>query len=278
MGEYASLIGDDVLRHRTRVAEHTARIESELASKVKSEFISNMSHELRTPLNTVIGFSKLLSEHDRRKLPDYDIVQYALLIHDAAEHLLSAINDILDMSKIHSGEYTLDAHEVDLGEVLGACLASARLASEEAGVAISEHFDLDLPPVRGDGPKLKQAFSNLISNAIKFTRHGGNVTVEARRHEDTVAVAVRDTGIGMTAEEIRIALTPFAQVDGGKSRWREGTGLGLPIAKSLVELHGGTLAIKSVKGKGTEAIVTLPSHQLTIPHGRDALFGCGLDA
>ena len=109
ISEYASLLGDAVLRHRTRVAEHSARIESELASKVKSEFIANMSHELRTPLNTVIGFSKLLSEHDRRNIKVDDIVLYANLIHDSAGHLLAVINDILDISKIQSGKYTLDA-------------------------------------------------------------------------------------------------------------------------------------------------------------------------
>src|ERR1700752_4007487 len=108
MNEYASLLGDAVLRHRTRVAEHSARIEAELASKVKSEFIANMSHELRTPLNTVIGFSKLLSEHDQRHLKDEDVVQYASLIHDSAGQLLAIINDILDISKIQSGKYTLD--------------------------------------------------------------------------------------------------------------------------------------------------------------------------
>ncbi|MBX9926071.1 MAG: sensor histidine kinase, partial [Hyphomicrobiaceae bacterium] len=126
INDYASLLGEAVLRHRTRTAEHAARIEAELASRVKSEFIANMSHELRTPLNTVIGFSKLISEQERRKLPDAEIVEYANLIRDAAGHLLAVINDILDISKIQSGKFTLEKRDVQLDEILTACLASFR--------------------------------------------------------------------------------------------------------------------------------------------------------
>ncbi len=280
MQEYSALVGDAVLRQRTRAAEHRARIEIDLANKVKSEFVSNMSHELRTPLNTVIGFSKLLAGHARQRLPDADVVQYATLIHDAAEHLLSVINDILDISKMQAGKYTLNAQEISVDEVLHACLAQSRQMASDAGINVRERLSYNLPPVRGDGAKLKQAFSNLVSNAIKFTPKGGEVVVNALEHGNGgVLVSVRDTGIGMTEEEVRIALTPFGQVDGARTRWREGAGLGLPIAKALVELHGGELMITSIKGQGTDATVILPPRQrASLAEVRDAMFGHGLGA
>lgn len=275
MGEYGSLLGDAVLRHRTREAEHTARIESELANRVKSEFIANMSHELRTPLNTIIGFSKILAEHDRRRLPDDEIVEYAQLINDSAGHLLSVINDILDISKIQSGKYTIDARETNVDELLSYCLASFRKQAFDAGVEIRENLPPTLPPVRGDVVKLRQAITNIISNAVKFTPQGGVVQVEAVATTDGgVVINIHDTGVGMTEDEIAIAMTPFGQVDGSRTRWREGTGLGLPIARALIDLHGGRIDIQSRKGEGTTVSVMLPSrHTVTASKGRDMVFG-----
>ena len=263
MGEYALRLGEAVLRNRTREAEQLASVEVQLANKVKSEFIANMSHELRTPLNTIMGFSKLLGEHGRRQLTDQDIIDYARLIHDAAGHLLSVINDILDISKIQSGKYALDAREISLEEVLRACLASYKAVAETAGLSLDYRQVDGLAAVRGDAQRLKQAFDNLIGNAVRFTRPGGSIWVEARRLPDGGGeVRIRDTGVGMEAEEIRLALTPFGQVDGSRSRWREGTGLGLPIASALIELHAGELRIESRKHHGTEVIVTLPPPQV----------------
>src|SRR5882757_3985204 len=150
MAEYSSLLADSVLRHKAWLAEHTAQIEMQLASKIKSEFIANMSHELRTPLNTVIGFAKLLGEHQRRQLNDAEIVEYADLIRDAATHLLAVINDILDMSKMQSGKYTLDAREVDLDEILQVALASFKTAALDVGITLESQLNPHLPTVRGD--------------------------------------------------------------------------------------------------------------------------------
>ena len=259
MAEYSVLLGEAVLRRRASVAEQSARIEAELASKVKSEFIANMSHELRTPLNTVMGFSKLLTQHPGRRIADKDISEYATLIYDAASHLLSVINDILDISKIQSGKYTLDSREVNIEEVVQAAVGAFRASAEESDVTLHYQVAFDLPTTRGDSAKLKQIVGNILSNAIKFTPSGGKVSVEAlRTKEGGVAIFIRDTGVGMDSSEIAIALTPFGQVDGGRARWREGSGLGLSIAKALIELHAGQLDIRSAKGAGTEVSIILP--------------------
>ena len=260
MGEYSVRLGEALLRVRTREAEQTARLEGEIAKRVKSEFISNMSHELRTPLNTVIGFSKLLAEHERRQLKSADITEYGRLIQDSAAHLLSLINDILDISKLQSGRYFLDSQEIEIEDIIPAALATQSKAAAAAGVTLMHEIAPDLPVLLGDGTKLMQALANIISNAVKFTKSGGHVAVVAEPADDgSIEIAVRDTGIGMDEDELQVAIAPFGQVDGGRTRWREGAGLGLPIAKALIELHGGTIQIASAKGIGTEVVVRLPS-------------------
>jgi two-component system, cell cycle sensor histidine kinase PleC len=260
MGTYAVALTEAVLRRRTREAERTAKIESQLANKIKSEFISNMSHELRTPLNSVLGFSKLLSEHENRKLTDEDIVEYASLVQDAASHLLTVINNILDISKLHSGSFILDPSDVHIGDALDDCLMHFSRHVGETGLNVVCEVAQDLPVIPGDEQKIRQIFTNLVGNAVKFTPTGGTIRIEASADAGgDIVVSISDTGVGMSAEEIRVALAPFGQVDASRSRWREGSGLGLPIARALIELHGGSIDINSTKGQGTEVTVRLPT-------------------
>ncbi len=272
LSEYSNLLGDAILRHRAKIAEKSARVEAELANKLKSEFIANMSHELRTPLNTIIGFSRLIGEHDKRQLSKESISEYSGLIQEAAKHLLAIINDILEISKIQAGKFTLDMQELHADEVLTSCLSFFKVTALDAKVTLIQDISHDLPQIKGDAVKLKQIVMNLLSNAIKFTPEGGRVTLRAVSDADgQVRISVRDTGVGMNEDEILIAMLPFGQVDGGRSRMREGTGLGLPIAKALVELHGGSLSIKSVKGEGTEVALLLPPSASVTPSVRTIL-------
>lgn len=259
--QYCATLGDAVLRHRTSVAEQSARIEAELANRVKSQFIANMSHELRTPLNAIIGFSKLIAEQGPQPLGTQETAEYANLIRDAAQHLLGVINGILDISKIQSGKFVLDMREVALDELMQAVIASFKLMARDGDIRLTLEADDPLPLIGGDAVKLRQVFTNLISNALKFTPAGGEVRVDLTAEPDgSVRAVVKDSGIGMTPDEIRVALTPFGQVDSGRTRWREGTGLGLPIAKSLVQLHGGKFRLESDKGVGTRIIMDFPPH------------------
>ena len=273
MSEYAALVGDAVLRQRARVAEQEARFQAELVNKIRSEFLANMSHELRTPLNTVMGFSKMIASHGERPLKDNEVVEYASIIHDAAGHLLKVINDILDISKLQSGRYVLDQSVVETDEVLRTSVLHFRPQAEQAGVTLKEDIAANLMTISGDAAKLTQVFNNVLSNAIKFTPRGGEVILSAiNASPDHVAISISDTGIGMSPDDIDIALTPFGQVDGSRTRWREGTGLGLPIANALVHMHDGVMTIQSNPGSGTDVRIQLPSSTfVSLAQAREAL-------
>jgi PAS domain S-box-containing protein len=242
-----------------------AKEAAEAASLAKSQFLANMSHELRTPLNAILGFSETLKLGMVGPLQPKQ-AEYIGLVHDSGQHLLHVISDILDLARVDAGKFELhEESAVDLHRAVGTCLALVKARADEGSVSLSTEIDDALPPVVVDSTRLQQILLNLLSNAIKFTGKGGSVVVGVRQLEDgSVAFEVRDTGLGMTEDEIAIAFEPFGQVDAGHERRHEGTGLGLPLARRLAELHGGTLQLQSERGHGTVVTVTLPAWRVVV--------------
>ncbi len=258
----ATIARDITARVRADHALRLAKEEAEMASRAKSQFLANMSHELRTPLNAVLGFSEVIRDGLMGEdMPRYR--EYAADIHRAGEHLLNLINDVLDLSKVEVGRLILNDDLVEVADLVESCVRLLEVRAREGGVEIERRVRSGLPLIRGDALRLKQILLNILSNAVKFTPAKGRVEVSA---EVTAAgdmlLAVADTGIGMAARDIPVALAPFRQVEDALSRRFEGTGLGLPLAKSLTELHGGTLEIESEPGHGTTVRITLPAARL----------------
>jgi signal transduction histidine kinase len=243
-------IRDIETRKQAEEARRRAADEAVAANRAKTEFLAAMSHELRTPLNAIIGFSEILKGEMFGALGNPKYRAYAQDIHGSGSHLLSIVNDILDMAKIEAGKVTLNEEDLD---VASCCAAAVRLVAPRAK-------ETAVPSLRGDGRLVKQLLANLLSNAAKFTPRGGTVTVSAALGTDGgVEIAVADTGIGIPADEIDKVVKPFYQVDRALSRRYEGTGLGLSLVKAFLEQHGGELELQSTVGCGTTAICRFPA-------------------
>jgi len=235
-----------------------AMTRAEAANQAKAEFLANMSHELRTPLNAINGFSEIMAGEMFGPLGDERYRGYAADILNSGQHLLSLINDVLDMAKIEAGKMTVHYEPVSLKEVCDDAARLMRGKAEEAGLKLTVQAN-DVPEIEADHRGLRQVMLNLISNAVKFTPEGGAIIVAVVRHgADRVKVAVADTGIGIAEEDIGRLAKPFEQVEGQHSKTTQGTGLGLALTKSLIELHQGTMTIESRPGQGTTVSFDLP--------------------
>jgi signal transduction histidine kinase len=238
---------------------HRAFEAAAAGSQAKSQFLATMSHELRTPLNAIIGFSETMAVEALGPLGNPRYKEYAELVRASGGHLLALINDILDFSKIDAGRLELQDEVLDVQEIVHETVKMTRGQADAAGVRVAEPSCGAIPLLRADRRRLRQILLNLLSNAIKFTPSGGEVRVTAAHREQGIAITVADTGIGMAADDIPKALERFGQIDSSLSRKYEGTGLGLPLSKRLVELHGGTLVIESAVGVGTRVTINLPA-------------------
>ncbi|HEX3537091.1 MAG TPA: ATP-binding protein [Stellaceae bacterium] len=257
-GGFCLLISDisDFKEREEHLTE--ARREAEAASEAKSAFLATVSHELRTPLNAVIGFSELLACQLYGSLGDPRYQEYAQSVHHAGKHLLQIINKILELSKHQAGKLELVSEPVDLVTIVDSCVAAIREQCERAGLSLVSRAP-DALIGWGHRAKLQQMLMDLLANAVKFTEPGGTVTVGAGGASDgSTWLEITDTGIGMSADEIPTAFVPFGQVDSRLARRYEGSGLGLPLVKAIVDWHRGDIEIDSAPGKGTRFTVILP--------------------
>jgi two-component system, sensor histidine kinase len=250
----------EVALQATNAALTVSTERAETANRAKSQFLANMSHELRTPLNAIIGFSEMLTAGIPGQLNPKQHA-YVANIHEGGGFLLRVINDVLDLAQVDAGKLQLhEEKDVELDRIAAACIALVEEQASAGGLRLSMAIEDRMPRVIADSTRLSQVLLNLLSNAVKFTDPGGSVSLAIRRAENGgVVLEVRDTGPGMTAAEIEVALQPFGQVDGGLNRRHNGTGLGLPLARELAELHGGSLHVDSEKGRGTTVTVTFPA-------------------
>lgn len=255
-------IQDVTARRHEAEALREARDQATDSSRSKSEFLANMSHELRTPLNAIIGFSEALERELFGPVGNPRYKEYAVDIHDSGVHLLNLINDILDLSKIEAGHFKLHEDETDLDGIVSSACRIVRHRAQQASICIETSLPKPGLSLVADERALKQILINLVSNAVKFSNDCGVVHVNAQVTGNGLRLSVCDQGVGIAESDIPKALAPFTQLDGTLSRSHEGTGLGLPLAKHLTELHGGKLTIESQPGIGTKVHVDLPASRL----------------
>jgi PAS domain S-box-containing protein len=257
------MITDTTQQKRSEAELRSAKMAAEVANRAKSSFLANMSHELRTPLNAIIGFSEVIKDgafgvdHERYR-------NYADDIFQSGGHLLKLINDILDISKIDAGKLQLNEEPFDLSEAASAALRFVRDSALGGGVTLHGEVSPALPLLRADLRSVTQIVTNLLANAVKFTEPGGRIEFAATLADGCLSISVADTGIGMQPSDIPIALAPFQQIDSAWARRYEGTGLGLPLSKALLKLHGGSLQIDTKLGCGTTVTAHFPAER-TIP-------------
>lgn len=261
---FVSAVRDISKQKKSEAELRQALNDAEAANRTKSLFLANMSHELRTPLNAVIGFSEVMKSEMFGPMENERYAEYVGSIHDSSRHLLSVINDILDISRIESGELELDEEWVGVDEVLAWARDRASPGRSGTGdAAVHVAVNPGLPDLLADRRSLRQIVLNLLSNALKFTPPDGEIHLSAWRNElSGVSIAVSDTGIGIPADQVDKMTQPFTQSDNSLARRYEGTGLGLAITQSLVEAHGGRLTIESVEGEGTTVTVRMPANRV----------------
>jgi PAS domain S-box-containing protein len=259
------VVGRDVTERRQEEEEmRKSKLDADFANRTKSEFLANMSHELRTPLNAIIGFSEVIKDQVFGPVGTSRYVDYSRDIWASGHHLLQIINDLLDLSKVEAGKLELHETLVSLTRLLDDSLRLVRQRAASAGIATEVTVEEGITSIWADERVLKQIMLNLLTNSIKFTPRGGRITTMVRIKSGEVEIGVSDTGIGMTAAEIEAALKPFGQIDSPLARQHKGTGLGLPLARSLVELHGGRLTVQSRSGEGTTVTAILPATRVPL--------------
>ncbi len=258
------VLSEDVTVSRQRESDlEQARIQAETANRSKSEFLANMSHELRTPLNAIIGFSEVLNEKIFGEMANQQQTEYVLNIHESGQHLLDLINDILDVSAIEAEKFELKESNVQLRETVESAVRMVKDRAKHAGIILEDNIGDTAPIICADERRFKQIVVNLLSNAVKFTENGGTVSINSDiTNEGDLTLIIKDTGIGMDQDGLDTALQKFGQVRSDNNNPTDGTGLGLPLTKGLVEAHGGKLNIESTIGQGTTVRIEIPASRI----------------